>query len=514
MEAFEKAFDQLRREYLAEAGARIAELRAQVDAFRNGDPGALASLRTRFHRLVGSGGSYGFPEISSAAREAERWIAGESPPGPGDADALDDAVDRIAVLFAEAEAALRAEASQAPHQRLALLLAPESPASEELRDVLANAGFAARIVPPESAPLDLLGSERAQLVVLMADAQGPALVNAALWSREGHPGRAVLVIESGEAVDRLAAAAAGVEEVISAERALTDLARFGQRFIRLSARRGVMVVGDPHEPRGTMLAEALGERQIEVRRAATSAAVYEHLQGDVPDLVVVAADLPGGGGNAIARLLRQTPRCAGVPVVLLGTAPGASALAALGDGAEDVVEDPHDLPALAAALAARAVRGRRIREILRRDPLTGLLNHAALAAELEHEIGRAAEQRTALSFLHIRLDRLGEVNAAHGHLTGDRVLAHGASVVRATVRASDPIGRHGGRGFGVVLRGAGREGADRIAGKLRTALAEHPFETRDGGTIPFHASIAFAVLGEDGVTAGELQRGAERRGGT
>ena len=60
MEPFEKAFDQLRRDYLAESGARLAELRADADAYRAGDASVLAALRTRFHRLVGSGGSYGF----------------------------------------------------------------------------------------------------------------------------------------------------------------------------------------------------------------------------------------------------------------------------------------------------------------------------------------------------------------------------------------------------------------------------------------------------------------------
>lgn len=509
MEPFEKAFDQLRREYLAEAGSRIAELRADVDALRGGRPEALAALRTRFHRLVGSGGSYGFPEISSAAREAERWLSGE--PAAADVDGLDDLIDRLAVLFSEAESALRAETSAASQHRLALLLAPDAIAADELREAIANAGFAVRIVDPESTPADVVGGERAQLVVIAAGAAGDALRSAAAWASNGLHGRAVLVVESGEPVDRLAAAAAGVDEVVPAERAVTDLTRFGQRYIRLTARRGVMIVADHDGRRGAVVAEALGARQIEVRRAQSAAEAFEHLQGEIPDLVIAATDLPGGGGRAMARLVRQTARCSGVPVILLGEAEGNAALSALGEGAEDVVPAIADARVLAGALLARAERGRRVREVLRRDSLTGLLNHSALVAELEHEVGRAARQGTGLSFLLVRLERFGDVNDAHGHVTGDRVLAHAASVVRGTVRASDPIGRHGGRSFGVVLRGAGREGAARIAGKLRTALAEHPYETRDGGTVPLNVSVQFAVLGEDGATAGELQRGAEKR---
>ncbi len=511
MEPFEKAFDQLRREYLAESGSRIAELRADVDALRSGLPEAHTALRTRFHRLVGSGGSYGFPEISSAAREAERWLADAVPPGPDGADALDDLVDRLAVLFSEAEATLRAETSSAAQYRLALLLAPDAAEADELREAIANAGFAVRIVDPAATPPDVMGGERAQLVVIVAGDPRAALASAGAWAANGQHGRAVLIVETSEPVDRLEAAAAGVDEVIRAERAVTDLTRFGQRYIRLTARRGVMVVADHDARRCGLISEALGARHIEVRRAQSAAEAFEHLQGEVPDLVIAATDLPGGGGRAMARLVRQTARCSGVPVILLGPADGDAALSALGEGAEDVVPEVADPRALAGALLARAERGRRVREVLRRDPLTGLLNHSALVAELEHEVARAQRLGTPLSFLLVRLDRFGHVNEEHGHVTGDRVLAHAASVVRGTVRASDPIGRHGGRSFGVVLRGAGREGAARITAKLRAALAEHPYETRDGGTVPLQVTVRFAVLGEDAGTAGELQRRVEKR---
>lgn len=510
MEPFEKAFDQLRREYLAEADTRIAELRAEVDAIRAGDPAALASLRTRVHRLAGSGGSYGFPEISGAARELERWLAREAGAPPELADGLDDAVDRIAVLFAEAESALRAETAGSPHLRLALLLADAGPAAEELREAIANAGFAVRVVAAGARPADVVGGERAQLVVIRADAAEPALATAAAWRAGGPAARAVLIVEGGEPLDRLEAAAAGVEEIIPAERGVTDVTRFAQRYIRLTARREVMLVADADPDRAARLSEALGMRQVEVRRAGTAAEAFDHLQGDVPDLVVAASELAGGSGRSIARLMRQTARCAGVPVVLLG-GEATDLVGALRDGADDVIADMSDPAALAAALLARAERGRRVREILRRDPLTGLLNHSALSAELEHEVERSSRQGDPLSFLLVRLERFDEVNRRLGHVTGDRVIAHAASVVRGTVRASDPSGRHGGRSFGVVLRGAGREGAGRIAAKLRSALADHPYETSDGGTVPLQVTVSYAVLGEDGGTAGELQRMAEKK---
>ena len=504
MEPFEKAFDELRREYLAEAGTRIAELRADIDALRASAPGALQSLRTRFHRLVGSGGSYGFPEISSAAREVERWLSRDDAADPLGGDYLDDAVDRIAVLFSEAETGLRGDIPRVGDPRLALVSAPDGGDTDELREALTNAGFAVRVVPPGARPLDIAGGDSAQLVVI-AGADETMYATVSAWSSgKLGAGRAVLLIEGAKPVDRLRAAVAGVEAVFPMKRAVTDLARFAQRFVRLSGRRYVVVLADHESPRGSIVAEALGQVGIEVRRAISTHEASEHLDADVPDLIVAAAGLPGGGGRALARLLRQEARSAGVPVVLLGELSPGDEVAALREGADDVVQRIDEPLALASALRARAERGRRIRELVRRDPLTGVLNHAAFITEVEHAAWRAQRESEKLAVMIVELMHFRAINERHGYATGDRVIAHAASLVRATVRTSDPVARHGGRTFAVILRGATRDGAERIAAKLSAAFVEHPFETRDGGTITLRALIGCSELGPDGTSAEEL----------
>ena len=105
-EELEQVLAQLRREYVAESPARIEELRKDVAAFRAGEPDAIKSLAILFHRLAGSGGSYGFPEISEIGRSMERWLKSTPPPGPEQAAKLDEAVDRLARSFKHAGAQL------------------------------------------------------------------------------------------------------------------------------------------------------------------------------------------------------------------------------------------------------------------------------------------------------------------------------------------------------------------------------------------------------------------------
>jgi HPt (histidine-containing phosphotransfer) domain-containing protein len=94
------AFHELQVEYLASMPERLEELRSDIAQFRAGTPGADASLKIRLHRLAGSGGSYGFVDLSSIAREAERWLAAH--PAAAEADQLEALVERLARAVAEA----------------------------------------------------------------------------------------------------------------------------------------------------------------------------------------------------------------------------------------------------------------------------------------------------------------------------------------------------------------------------------------------------------------------------
>ncbi len=105
----------LRREYLADSTQRVDELRRLHARVSAGERAALPELRQAFHRLAGSGGSYGFPSVSTRSREGERvasrLAAGDGAIAPTDLESLRASVDGVARAFAEA---LRALDSDSP----------------------------------------------------------------------------------------------------------------------------------------------------------------------------------------------------------------------------------------------------------------------------------------------------------------------------------------------------------------------------------------------------------------
>jgi HPt (histidine-containing phosphotransfer) domain-containing protein len=92
-DAVDDAFRALRIEYLASLPDRLEELRAGMVDLRSGKPEAAPALKVRLHRLAGSGGSYGFAQLSALAREAERWLAAN--PGVHETDVLELILNRL-----------------------------------------------------------------------------------------------------------------------------------------------------------------------------------------------------------------------------------------------------------------------------------------------------------------------------------------------------------------------------------------------------------------------------------
>ena len=79
----DQELDDLRREFLAEAAAKVREIQASAESGRS--PQSIERLTYLSHQLKGSGGSYGFERISAEAAEvekaAERLGSGESGEG-------------------------------------------------------------------------------------------------------------------------------------------------------------------------------------------------------------------------------------------------------------------------------------------------------------------------------------------------------------------------------------------------------------------------------------------------
>ena len=139
------------------------------------------------------------------------------------------------------------------------------------------------------------------------------------------------------------------------------------------------------------------------------------------------------------------------------------------------------------------------------DPLTGVGNRRLLLQRLEHEQSHSLRFGDPLSVLMVDLDRLKQINDAHGHLAGDAVLKALAQLLRRNLRKVDVVARFGGDEFCVVLPRVAKPEALEVAEKLRRTVAAATLHAPEGvAPLRTTVSVGVAALGVDATEIPDL----------
>ena len=141
------------------------------------------------------------------------------------------------------------------------------------------------------------------------------------------------------------------------------------------------------------------------------------------------------------------------------------------------------------------------------DELTGLANRRHGMHQLDREIALAVRKGHDLGLVRVDIDHFKDINDAHGHQAGDRVLAEVARRLAGSVRGGDDLARWGGDEFVAILPDTDRAGVRRAAERLRAGVATGPVRVEDGD-VDVTVSVGWAHWVGD--TAGDLLVRADR----
>jgi diguanylate cyclase len=92
-----------------------------------------------------------------------------------------------------------------------------------------------------------------------------------------------------------------------------------------------------------------------------------------------------------------------------------------------------------------------VRDLARRDELTGLANRRAWTDELPRVLEQARQTGSPVSICMVDLDHFKIFNDTYGHQAGDRLLKEAAAAWSGQLRRSDILARYGGEEFIVLL---------------------------------------------------------------
>jgi diguanylate cyclase (GGDEF)-like protein len=207
---------------------------------------------------------------------------------------------------------------------------------------------------------------------------------------------------------------------------------------------------------------------------------------------------------------------AGLPLIRDGVVVGALSIVRRDqtDAFRPIEREAMELLTGHASLAlANAFLHAEVAQLAIRDPLTGLYNRRHFDAALDRLLAswRRAEpaQRRPLSAIVFDLDKFGDFNKRYGHQVGDEVLRAFAEILNARFRAADLVARLGGEEFVVVLDGARRDDARRVAEEVRIALAKRNLKSESGGRLEMRVSAGCAEIDEAEPTREQLLRTAD-----
>lgn len=126
------------------------------------------------------------------------------------------------------------------------------------------------------------------------------------------------------------------------------------------------------------------------------------------------------------------------------------------------------------------------------DALTGLRNRRSISDIADREIHRHARYPTTLAMGIVDVDRFKDINTNYLLTGGDAVLKSLARILVNSVRSVDAVGRLGGEEFMVVAPETTLEGAEKLAERIRSQVAENPIHYR-GNDIRITVSVGFVV---------------------
>lgn len=251
-----------------------------------------------------------------------------------------------------------------------------------------------------------------------------------------------------------------------------------------------------------------------------------------PEVLVLDPLAPGG----LAELSALTASTGGqLPVLLVGEHAEAAQLAERieASGAEtaacwDLIDrraHPGEFRLRVERLLRDARLRREVGELRHRashDDRTDLLRPAAFAELLADQFAAARDVGASLALILVDLDDFGIINKRYDHTVGDAVIERVGAAVRRTLRLEDFAGRLGGDEFAILLPYAGAPEAQRVAERVKEAVARLSGRWPEfGADLVLSGSFGWSVY--DGATPPDVQalrlaaeralREAKRRGG-
>lgn len=510
MQVWQNTFKELRNQYLARSTQRLEHMELLLAhlAKKPAEPDLLRKLMRHYHWLAGSGGIYGFQQISklgSTGEEiCEKLLSANKAITRLDWEKCRALVEGVYMMLEsdeDSQLATIGRAFPAEMERGLDAVVVESPQSDFLflTRLLEEEGIMVRRCDSLPAAWEACSQTMPKFLIIGLAANGEApcydLVERIRGLDAGRDIPIFIVSNKSAFPDKVQAIHSGVDGFYEHPVDWESLIRRMKFLLERNDTASYKILSVEDDPdQAEFICAVLQSAGYQVCHTANPLEFEEKLLEFNPDLVLLDIMLPGVTGYELVRYLRQHDRWMTLPVLFLTTLNQLEAhVESARAGGDDHLIKPIAPVLLLSAISARLQRARFIKELIHRDGLTSLLTHTSFMEEAIAVVAAAKRnpERIACMIL-IDVDEFKAINQRYGYTTGDKVLVALAGVLKEHLRLSDKVGRFGGQELAAIVEDLEDFEAKRLIDRLLHDFSqiEHRSPAGEKFTVTFSAGLA------------------------
>lgn len=561
MTSWEDQFNELKNQFMTRSGARITEINDLLQALTNKpeDQSLLRQISQHFHWLAGSGGTYGFEEVTAWGLYGEElcdyFLKLGNPLQPSDIEQLSKALQTVQQLFASIEPPMDIPTGNTlpPVSSQDALIAPPktAPVSDTintyndpmpvvaaaaatpipvlaqanvqakaagkpivvlvdgnltnlgiLKQELESQGFYAESFSTISATRTLFEQTLPHAVIVsvpLPDGSGYELIEQLRAGEGGHKPVVLVVGQQSGFLDKVKSIRSGADAFFEYPADPQEIIKHLQYLLDRDKPEQYKILSVEDDPdQAGFIKLTLESAGYTVEHLGDPKRFEEIFLAFEPDLVLLDVMLGDMTGFDIARYIRQHTRFATVPIIFLTTQNKLHMhIRSARAGSDDHLVKPVAPQLLIATIAGRLEKSRAVKRLIDRDGLTRCLSYGNFM-EKANKLATAQVPRNQPALMMIDIDNLKQINERFGYAVGDRIISHIGGLLLKGFRNTELIARYGSDQFAVILDNLDILQLQNIASQVIGAIAGNQHMAQ-GTTFAVTCSSGVSML-EPGMT--------------
>jgi diguanylate cyclase (GGDEF)-like protein len=524
--SFELHLENLKAEYSAQLPGKIADIASEWKLLQSAwQVERMVKLHRNVHSLIGTSGTFGFTDISKAARSLELLLTpllqhtNDSYEISAELSiTVNNMIDNIALLISNtSEKALllnekasvttatdfnelgmqlsaTSNSGTVAQDILIYYLDHEITAPELLLQNLLSYGFNSKHFRNISQLIEAIEYKKPSLVIIDLTLPKDKLENIFALARTFVQNGIKVFIFSGQDdfFSRLHSVRAGIHSYVTKPADIPALVGMIRNHLNLNINKPThILIVDDQISIAAFYAAILEQAGMQVTIETNPYEVLTVMQAHGPDLLLLDLNMPEVNGDELAAVIRQQEQFQSTPILFFSaSAHPDKKTDLLAIGSDDLLSKDMPPEELVRHVKSRVDRAKILTAMMYQDSLTGLLNHAQIQLAAERVFQHCNRKGSTFTIAMIDIDKFKSVNDTYGHLTGDRVIKALAQLLQQRLRLTDYIGRFGGEEFLLIMPDITVKNAWHLLDGLRIAFSQIDF--KENG-VQFNVSFSTGI---------------------